>query len=116
MNINFWGDVIAKAAVSGGFRIMGDIAGESDYNSKVIFQDPSKKPSWSDVQAQMNPVEWKTVRFKRGKKLQSCDWVVLSDVPIDPTKKTEWETYRQELRDITNQPDPFNIVWPTPPE
>jgi len=116
MNINFWGDVIAKAAVSGGFRIMGDISGESDYNSKVIFQDPSKKPSWSDVQAQMNPVEWKTVRFKRDKKLQACDWIVLPDVPMDPAKKTEWETYRQGLRDITDQPDPFNITWPTPPE
>jgi len=115
MNINFWGNVIAKAAISGGFRIMGDIANESDYNSQVIFTDPSKKPSWSAVQAQMNPVEWKTVRFHRDKKLQSCDWTVLPDVPLDPSVLAEWETYRQALRDITDQSDPFNITWPTPP-
>jgi hypothetical protein len=116
MNVNFWGDVIAKAAVSGGFSIMGDIADESDYNSNVVFSDPSQKPSWAAVQAQMGPVEWKTVRFKRDKKLQACDWTVLPDIPMDPVRKTEWETYRQELRDITDQPDPFNINWPTPPE
>ena len=116
MNINFWGNVIASAAVSGGFRIMGEIADESDYASKVIFSDPSKKPSWSAVQAQMNPEEWKTVRFYRDKKLQACDWTVLPDVPMDASKRTEWETYRQELRDVTDQSDPFNITWPTPPE
>jgi len=40
----------------------------------------------------------------------------LDDVPLTDEKKAEWETYRQELRDITDQPDPFNINWPTPPE
>jgi len=26
--------------------------------------------------------------------------------------KTAWATYRQALRDITTQADPFNITWP----
>jgi hypothetical protein len=26
--------------------------------------------------------------------------------------KTAWATYRQALRDITKQADPFNIAWP----
>ena len=33
----------------------------------------------------------------------------------DSGKRGEWETYRQELRDITTQPDPFNITWPSIP-
>ena len=78
--------------------------------------DPSKKPSWSAVQAQIDPEQWKIVRFQRDKKLQACDWTVLPDVPMDAPKRTEWETYRQSLRDVTSQPDPFNITWPTPPE
>jgi hypothetical protein len=56
------------------------------------------------------------VRSERDVKLQACDWTVLPDVPMDASKKTEWETYRQELRDITDQSDPFNITWPSPPE
>ena len=27
-----------------------------------------------------------------------------------------WLDYRQALRDITKQPDPMNIDWPTPPQ
>ena len=115
MNINFWGNVISKASNGADFSIQPPMSNEGEYNSNVTFIDPSKKPSWSEVQAQMNPEEWVVVRFKRDKKLQACDWTVLSDVPITPEEKAEWETYRQALRDITNQPDPFNITWPTPP-
>ena len=116
MNINFWGNAINKAAGDADFKIQPPMDNEGEYNSNVIFMDPSKKPSWSAVHAQMDPEQWKIVRFQRDKKLQSCDWTVLPDVPMDAPKRTEWETYRQSLRDVTNQSDPFNITWPTPPE
>jgi hypothetical protein len=29
--------------------------------------------------------------------------------------KDLWTVYRQELRDITNQQNPFNIEWPIKP-
>jgi hypothetical protein len=51
---------------------------------------------------------------QRNALLASSDWTQLPDVPLDT--KTAWATYRQALRDITDQPGyPFNIVWPTPP-
>ena len=40
------------------------------------------------------------LRSKRDRLLSSCDWVMINDSPI--TDKTNWETYRQSLRDITN--------------
>jgi hypothetical protein len=47
--------------------------------------------------------------------LQASDWTQLPDVSIDT--KSAWAAYRQELRDITDQPGfPDNIVWPTPPQ
>ena len=115
MNINFWGDTISKASGGADFSIQPPMDNEGEYNSNVTFIDPSKKPSWSAVQAQIDPEQWKIVRFQRDKKLQACDWTVLPDVPMDAPKRTEWETYRQSLRDVTNQSDPFNITWPTPP-
>lgn len=39
---------------------------------------------------------------------------VLADIPAQT--KSLWEPYRQELRDVTSQSDPFNIVWPTLPQ
>ena len=59
--------------------------------------------------------QWKIVRAMRNQKLQESDWTQLADVPLTPELRAEWVTYRQDLRDVTNQPDPFNIVWPTAP-
>lgn len=57
--------------------------------------------------------EWPLVRTKRDRLLQASDWTQLPDVPL--ATKEAWTAYRQALRDLTDQPDPFNITWPTPP-
>jgi hypothetical protein len=59
---------------------------------------------------------WSFIRERRTVKLKECDWTQLSDSPLTPEKKEEWQIYRQALRDITLQPNPFNIVWPDEPE
>lgn len=59
---------------------------------------------------------WRAIRDRRNYLLLECDWTQLADSPLSNQKQTEWQIYRQELRDITQQPDPFGIVWPTPPE
>jgi len=115
MNNDLWGNIIYNLSGGAGFAIYGNINDENDYNSNVVFEDSSKKPAWSDVEAGKDGQGWMVVRGERDEKLQGCDWTVLPDVPMDASKRAEWETYRQELRDITNQPDPFNITWPTPP-
>jgi len=56
--------------------------------------------------------QWTRVRRDRNRLLADCDWTQLPDTPVDATV---WTTYRQLLRDITTQSDPFNIVWPTKP-
>lgn len=56
--------------------------------------------------------QWVGIRSQRNRLLLESDWTQLSDSPAD---KTAWATYRQALRDITQQADPFNIVWPVLP-
>ena len=34
---------------------------------------------------------------------------------LSEKRRQQWQAYRQALRDITEQPDPFNIVWPETP-
>ena len=65
------------------------------------------------VDPRTTETEWPLVRKKREILLAESDWTQLPDVPVKT--KEAWATYRQALRDITEQPDPFNIVWPTPP-
>lgn len=56
---------------------------------------------------------WEVVRIERNARLAASDWTQLPDAPVDAAA---WAEYRQELRDITSQDDPFNIVWPSEPE
>lgn len=40
-----------------------------------------------------------------------------TQLPDSPKYQDEqWLIYRQALRDITNQVDPDNIIWPVKPE
>jgi len=56
---------------------------------------------------------WVLVRRMRNDKLTLCDWTQLSDAPLTPEQQAAYAVYRQELRDITKQPDPQAIVWAT---
>ncbi len=58
---------------------------------------------------------WTTVRGRRDSLLSASDWVVTKAVELGQAPPNEWVAYRQALRDITTQPDPRAIVWPTAP-
>jgi len=40
------------------------------------------------------------LRNKRNELLKESDWTQMSDSPLTDSKKTEWATYRQSLRDL----------------
>jgi hypothetical protein len=51
---------------------------------------------------------------QRSRLLVASDWTQLPDVPL--ATKEAWATYRQALRDITDQEGyPLNINWPLMP-
>ena len=57
------------------------------------------------------------LRERRNRLLAECDWVMVSDSPI--ADKTNWQTYRTDLRDITEgltTVEEVNaVVFPTKP-
>ena len=115
MDANTLNWILGKIPPAATFNILVDTVDESNYGDDVVYKDPSLKPTWAQVQEGVIPEQWGVVRGQILLKLRASDWSVLPDVPLTAEKKEEWETYRQELRDITDQPDPFNITWPTPP-
>lgn len=57
---------------------------------------------------------WAALRAERNALLPACDWTQVADAPVDAAA---WAVYRQALRDLPqNTTDPFNPIWPTPPE
>lgn len=56
------------------------------------------------------------IREERSRLLTESDYIMMPDYPITEPKRSEWETYRQALRDITKQSKfPISVEWPTKP-
>jgi hypothetical protein len=58
---------------------------------------------------------WSDVRADRNARLADCDWTQLADSPLTTEQRAAWATYRQALRDVTEQPDPYALTWPEAP-
>ena len=65
-------------------------------------------------------IDWKkSLRRQRNVLLAESDWTQMSDSPLTDSKKTEWATYRQALRDLpsnyTDDDEYSDVVFPTQP-
>lgn len=49
-------------------------------------------------------------RYARNRKLLLCDYTQASDSPLTDSKKAEWATYRQQLRDLPTSLSTFNTL------
>ena len=96
----------------------------NDYTKNItegtpVLTDGVYYQNWIQTDASQSEIDyrlenqWFTIREIRNQLLAECDWTQLSDIP--QTIKDLWSTYRQELREITNQSNPFNIEWPVKP-
>jgi hypothetical protein len=59
------------------------------------------------------------IRELRETYLKLSDWTVGVDSPLSDSKKAEWVTYRQALRDMpdtySTETDVSNVTWPSKP-
>lgn len=62
---------------------------------------------------------WFSVRTIRDGRLKQSDWTQVPDSPLSAEKRSEWQMYRQKLRDL---PADYahvtaieDVVWPTAP-
>ena len=84
-------------------------ASKDTKEDRLLGTDPYKL-----IEDLRKTADWFTVREERNKLLESTDWITGRDVPENT--KLKWEKYREELRDITKQLDPKNIIWPSKPK
>jgi hypothetical protein len=74
--------------------------------------------TWNDTRTpeQQNSAAENQVIATRDMLLDESDWIVVRAVDQGTPIPTDWQTYRQALRDITNQSGyPTNVVWPVAP-
>ena len=65
----------------------------------------------SEEQTTLTNQQWASIRLQRDNLLKNTDWRASSDL----TLSDDWKNYRQALRDVPTQSDPFNITWPEEP-
>jgi len=60
-------------------------------------------------------IQWTAVREQRNRLLSQSDVYVVRAYERGEPVPQETVQYRQDLRDVTTQPNPFAIAWPVPP-
>ena len=96
----------------------------NDYTKNItegtpVLTDGVYYQNWIQTDASQSEIDyrlenqWGVVREIRNELLAECDWTQLSDIPTET--KSIWSEYRQSLRDITSQTNPFSITWPVKP-
>ena len=83
----------------------------SDTEVGGTYVDGVFGPKDTSTSAERLALQWAYIRSERVKKLKETDYLALSD----QTLSSDMATYRQALRDLTTQSDPYNITWPTKP-
>jgi hypothetical protein len=76
---------------------------------------------WNETSASVEEIstrieeKWLEIREVRDNLLSQSDWTQFQDSPITGSLLTEWQTYRQSLRDITSEENPYSLSWPARP-
>ena len=94
--------------------ILKAITAAFDADNKVITRSLANRVYDSDNSLLL---EW--VRTERNDLLIESDWTQVADSPLTDSKKAEWATYRQSLRDLpannANVTNIDDVTFPTAP-
>lgn len=100
------GDMVRKVTVASTFEITA---------TDCIERQQVREKTQEELDQEIESL-WPGIRSVRNQLLTESDWTQLYDSPLSVEKKTEWATYRQDLRSIPQDfSNPHSVVWPTPP-
>ena len=94
---------------------------KKNVNGTEIEMTSAEITEFNSRQITINEVDIciKELRNIRNHLLAKCDWTDLPNAPLTEAKKTEWQNYREQLRNLTNGlttvDDVNNVVYPTKP-
>ena len=86
------------------------------YEQNAVEVNPVlENGEWVEISSRISH-ETVAVRSQRDDRLKNSDWTQMPDSPLSDASKALWATYRQSLRDMTNQSGfPFSVTYPDEP-
>jgi hypothetical protein len=123
-NVSLPAELSDEALVEWDMHVVIPTPYPTDYTKNVEEGTPALidgiyHQNWIQTNASQSEIDyrlenqWFIVRETRNELLAECDWTQLADIPAET--KANWAEYRQSLRDITSQTNPFSITWPVKP-
>ena len=123
-NVSLPAELSEEALSEWGMYVVTPTPISNDYTKNIIegtpvLTDGVYYQNWIQTNASQAEIDyrienqWFVVREIRNGLLSECDWTQLADIPNET--KAIWSEYRQSLRDITSQTNPFSITWPVKP-
>lgn len=108
---------------SAGWTVAPEVPSADDYNSRTHkCQWNTETSTWDilpipdDEIARTLELAWNGMRHERNGMLAESDFIVVKSLERGEAVPTDWATYRQALRDITDTDDhPADVVFPTQP-
>lgn len=101
--------------------LLGDFtASYGDTYDSIEMLDGQTKPTESAFTTKYNELDANhgmiALRNERDQLLAETDWTRMDDNGLSDSAKASWATYRQELRDITDNATSLDdVTWPTKP-
>ena len=94
-----------------------DLGKGASYDNLIVREGVNaNKPTLDEVNAKIAEVKLDELRGERNVKLSRTDWTRMDDNGLSDSAKAAWATYRQALRDITDNATSLDdVTWPTKP-
>lgn len=123
-NTSLPAELTAESLVEWNMYVVTPTPMPNDYTKNItegtpVLTDGVYYQNWIQTNASESEIDyrlenqWFIIRETRNELLIECDWTQLTDVSAET--KAIWSEYRQSLRDITSQTNPFSISWPVKP-
>ena len=99
------------------WHIIGEESLENIHWKSQDLERPSDEQILAEADRLAKQQPAKEARGKRNRLLTESDWVTIRATDTGDPVPTEWQTYRQALRDIPEQTGfPEEIEWPQEPQ
>ena len=83
----------------------------------VYYDLTAEEEAELDARAEAADLDLGQIRSQRNGTLAQSDVTQVGDFPLGGDSLEDWQTYRQELRDLpATYSRVSEVVWPTPPE
>ena len=112
--------LIKGEGTSQGLTSLNQIILESGEGIIEGSYDRTKYKILDGVATEYTPDIFPIIRNMRNGLLEESDWTQVNDSPLSDSKKQEWATYRQELRDLPSSQQAIDniadVIFPNIPE